>query len=146
VGKQYQNDLLVGGFLDGRIYNFSLDADRTHLALPQSLSSKSIASGDLPIADPIIFGEDFGGITNLVVGPDGYLYVVSIGTGDIYKIIKSTSTSKTMTSSTNITSSSIGSRTIITNASDVTVIGQENITAVSIELDYLSLKPYRNSR
>jgi glucose/arabinose dehydrogenase len=134
LGKQYQNDLFIGGFQDGRIYNFSLNADRTHLALPQSLSSKSLASSDLPTADPIIFGEGFGGISNLVVGPDGYLYVVSIGTGDIYRIIKSTNTSKT-TASTNATSSGTGTTTIVTNASNVTAIGLKNITAVSIEPD-----------
>jgi aldose sugar dehydrogenase len=123
LGKQYQNDLFVGGFQDGRIYNFSLTADRTHLALPQSLSKRSIASGDLPIADPIIFGEGFGGITNLVVSPDGYLYVVSFGTGEIYRIVKST------------TSSDAGSSTIITDASNVTTMDQKNATAISIEQD-----------
>lgn len=121
LGKQYQNDLFVGGFQDGRIYNFSLNADRTHLALPQSLSKRSIASGDLPIADPIIFGEGFVGITNLVVGPDGYLYVVSFGTGEIHRIVKST------------TSSDAGNSTIVTNASNVATLGQKNITAISIE-------------
>ena len=35
----------------------------------------------------MIFGEGFGGITDLKVGPtDGYLYVLSIGNGAIYKI------------------------------------------------------------
>jgi glucose/arabinose dehydrogenase len=135
LGKQYQNDLFIGGFQDGRIYNFSLNADRTHLALPQSLSSGSLASSDLPIADPIIFGEGFGGISNLAVGPDGYLYVVSIGTGDIYRIFESANASSKTTSSTNATSSGISSTGIVTNASNVTAIGQKNITAVSIEPD-----------
>ena len=94
LGKQYQNDLFIGGFLDGRIYHFRLNADRTHLELPQSLSSRSLASSDLPKAEPIIFGEGFGGISNLVVSPDGYLYVVSVGTGNIYRI-DSANTSKT---------------------------------------------------
>ena len=35
----------------------------------------------------VIFGEGFGGITDLEVGPDGYLYVVSIGQGAIYRIV-----------------------------------------------------------
>lgn len=97
LGEQYQNDLFVGGFLDGRIYNFSLNEDRTHLELPKSLSSRSIASSDLPIADQIIFGEGFGGISNLVVGPDGYLYVVSFGTGDVYRIVESANDNNTGT-------------------------------------------------
>jgi glucose/arabinose dehydrogenase len=89
LGKTYQNQLFVGGFLDGRIYNFSLNSDRTHLELPPSLSSRTIASSDLPIASTIIFGQGFGQISNLVVGPDGYLYIVSIGSGSIYKITRS---------------------------------------------------------
>lgn len=86
LGKQYQNDLFIGGHLDGRIYHFKLNEDRTQLALPKTIGSRSLPSSDLPKADPIIFGEGFGGISNLVVGPDGYLYVVSIGTGNIYRI------------------------------------------------------------
>jgi aldose sugar dehydrogenase len=34
----------------------------------------------------IVFGEGFGGITDLEVDPDGNLYVVSIGLGSIYQI------------------------------------------------------------
>ncbi len=42
----------------------------------------------------VIFGEGFGGVTDLKVGPgDGYLYVLSIGNGALYKILpKSAST------------------------------------------------------
>lgn len=36
---------------------------------------------------PITFGDGFGGISDITMGPDGYLYVVSINTGIIYRII-----------------------------------------------------------
>ena len=36
----------------------------------------------------ILFAEGFGGVTDLELGPDdGYLYVVSLGHGAIYKIL-----------------------------------------------------------
>ena len=35
----------------------------------------------------IIFGEEFGSISDLEVGPDGYLYIVSLGQGAIYRIV-----------------------------------------------------------
>jgi glucose/arabinose dehydrogenase len=93
LGKQYQNDLFVGTYLaDGKIYHFKLNANRTHLALPESLTSqlsipKSIDSWDSLRPDPITFGDGFGGISDITMGPDGYLYVVSINTGIIYRII-----------------------------------------------------------
>ena len=34
LGKQYENDLFVGGFHDGILYHFKLNSDRTHLSLP----------------------------------------------------------------------------------------------------------------
>ena len=38
-------------------------------------------------AEDVVFGSGFGGVTDLTVGPDGYLYVVSIGQGKIFRII-----------------------------------------------------------
>ena len=35
---------------------------------------------------PLVFGQGFGGITDLQVGPDGYLYILSY-TGSIYRIV-----------------------------------------------------------
>jgi glucose/arabinose dehydrogenase len=104
LGKQYQNDLFIGGYLDGRIYHFKLNEDRTQLALPKTIGSRSLPSSDLPKADSIIFGEGFGGISNLVVRPDGYLYVVSIGTGNIYRIELANSS---QTSSINVPASQL---------------------------------------
>ena len=77
---------------DGKIYHFKLNASRTHLALPESLTSqlsipKLIDAWDSLRPDPITFGDGFGGISDITMGPDGYLYVVSINTGTIYRII-----------------------------------------------------------
>jgi glucose/arabinose dehydrogenase len=37
--------------------------------------------------DSIILADGFGGISDLEVGPDGYLYVVSTGQGKIFRIL-----------------------------------------------------------
>jgi hypothetical protein len=34
----------------------------------------------------VIFGEEFGGITDIKIGPAGYLYAVSVGHGKIFRI------------------------------------------------------------
>jgi glucose/arabinose dehydrogenase len=84
LGKQYENDIFVGDVNNGRIYHFELDADRTELALNGPLADK-IANSTDELQD-IIFGQGFGEITDIEVGPDGYLYVVS-HEGVIHRIV-----------------------------------------------------------
>jgi len=87
LGSQYRNDMFVSDVHNGRIYHFKLNSDRTELALPKSLGSKTLTSLFAPDMKEILFGHGFGGITDLTVGPDGYLYVVSIGQGKIFRIL-----------------------------------------------------------
>jgi aldose sugar dehydrogenase len=88
LGTQYENDLFVGDVHNGRIYHFDLNEDRTELVLEGPLADKIIDTPTIEEFSNIIFGEDFGGITDLEIGPDGYLYVVSIGQGAIYRIVQ----------------------------------------------------------
>ena len=85
LGTQYQNDIFVGDFHNGNLYHFKLNKDRTGLALDGPLAD-TIANDDTELSTAI-FGNGFGGITDIEVGPDGYLYVVSIGLGKIFKIV-----------------------------------------------------------
>ena len=85
LGKQYQNDIFVGDVHNGRIYHFDLNEARTGLLLEGPLDDK--VADDEGENDGIVFGEGFGSISDLEVGPDGYLYVVSIGLGGIYRIV-----------------------------------------------------------
>src|SRR5215216_2176510 len=85
LGMQYVNDMFVGDVHNGWIYHFDLNEDRTDLILEGQLADK-IANTPEEMQETI-FGEGFGGITDLEVGPDGYLYVVSIGQGAIYRIV-----------------------------------------------------------
>jgi glucose/arabinose dehydrogenase len=87
LGTQYRNDMFVGDVHNGRIYHFKLNTDRTELVLPNALESKLLTSLYAAGVDKILFGQGFGGITDLTVGPDGYLYVVSIGQGTIFRIL-----------------------------------------------------------
>jgi aldose sugar dehydrogenase len=86
LGTTYENDMFVGDVHNGRIYHFDLTPDRKDLVLPQALSSRIIEKPSSPGVSSIVFGEGFGGITDLEMGPDGNLYVVSIGLGSIFQI------------------------------------------------------------
>ena len=86
LGKQYQNDIFVADYHAGNIYHFDLNQSRTGLALNGPLSDKMANS--LEELKILKFAEGFGSITDLEVGPDGYLYIVSNNNpGNIYRIV-----------------------------------------------------------
>lgn len=87
LGSQYRNDMFVGDVHNGLIYHFKLNNERDDLILPKVLAGKSTVNPTVSAAKEIVFGEGFGGITDLTVGPDGYLYVVSIGQGKVFRIL-----------------------------------------------------------
>jgi len=88
-GKQYENDIFVGEVNNGRIYHFDLNNKRTELALPSALADK-VAKNDDELQS-LIFAKGFHSnlpdVTDLQVGPDGYLYVVAMNQGKIFKIV-----------------------------------------------------------
>jgi aldose sugar dehydrogenase len=88
LGKQYENDMFVGDY-NGTIYHFDLNEDRVALVLRGPLNDKVAESSEGEGLEDIIFGERFGLITDLEVGPDGCLYVVSFDEGKIFKIVPS---------------------------------------------------------
>lgn len=89
LGEQYTNDMFVGSAKKGTLFHFDLNPDRDSLALTGDLSDLMYSKKE--DSSKIVFGENFGVITDLKVGPDGYLYVVSAsrGTdeGTIYRIV-----------------------------------------------------------
>jgi glucose/arabinose dehydrogenase len=86
LGNQYRNDIFVSDITQGNIYHFDLTGNRTNLILNGLLADR--VSNNSTENQDIIFGEGFGGISDLEVGPyDGYLYVVSLGHGSIYRIV-----------------------------------------------------------
>jgi glucose/arabinose dehydrogenase len=87
LGATYQNDLFVGDYNNGNLYHFDLNQDRTQLILGGGLADRALDSGD-EVGD-ILFGTGFGGITDVEVGPDGYLYVLTFQDdgGSIFRIV-----------------------------------------------------------
>jgi aldose sugar dehydrogenase len=76
LGLKYENDMFVGDFGRGVVYDFSLNHRRNELSLDGPLADK-IANTTKELKG-IIFGEGFGGITDIKTGPDGYLYILSL--------------------------------------------------------------------
>jgi glucose/arabinose dehydrogenase len=89
LGKKYENDMFVADYNNGNLYHFDLSKDRTRLILHGHLKDGIAHSSEREELNDILFGEGFGSVTDLEVGPDGYLYVVSYGEGKIFKIVPS---------------------------------------------------------
>ena len=85
LGKKYSNDIMVGDINNGNLYHFDLNDKRTGLILKGKLADK-VADTYAENKD-IIFGSGFRGITDMQVGPDGYLYILSYYDGAIYRIV-----------------------------------------------------------
>ncbi len=84
-GADYKDDMFVAdGY--GKIYRFELNENRTRLVLGGSLID-SIADDKVELQD-MIFATDFDTISDLEVGPDHNLYVISYPTGTIFKIVR----------------------------------------------------------
>jgi len=84
--EKYKNSLFVGDCNNGNLYRFELNDNRDGFVFSSSqLSDKIVNVGDS--MDEIIFGTGFGCITDVVAGPDGLLYFVSLSDGTIYRIV-----------------------------------------------------------
>jgi aldose sugar dehydrogenase len=86
LGEAYKYDIFVGDYRNGYLYHFDLDENRNNLLLGGSLKDK-IADTPQELQD-VIFGQGFEGITDIEVGPDGYLYVLTQGQNEQGAIIK----------------------------------------------------------
>jgi glucose/arabinose dehydrogenase len=76
MGKQYENDMFVGDYLNGNLYHFKLKKNRTGLDLHGPLADTIISNPSE--MQQVIFGHGFGRITDIKVGPDGYIYILSV--------------------------------------------------------------------
>jgi glucose/arabinose dehydrogenase len=83
LGKDYQNDMFVGDFNIGNLYHFDLNEAREQLHLDDPLKDRIVNNHDE--LQKVILGQGFNGITDIEVGPDGYLYILSYA-GDLLRI------------------------------------------------------------
>jgi glucose/arabinose dehydrogenase len=77
--------MFVGDYKFGRLYHFELNENRTELVLDGTLNDK-VADSDIELKD-VIFADGFNSITDMEVGPDGYLYILSMSEGKIFRIV-----------------------------------------------------------
>jgi glucose/arabinose dehydrogenase len=106
IGLQYDGDLFVGAarpFLEGGfLWHFNLTGNRRKVGVADPRLEDRVAdnlnkpSPDDPVAnaqaiiesESLLFGRNFGVVTDIQTGPNGNLFVVSLSNGAIYEIFK----------------------------------------------------------
>ena len=88
--------MFVGDYKNGNLYFFKLNKDRTAIELDNNQQAAGLS--DLVVdnkneLEAVKFASGFNGITDIKTGPDGLLYVLSFGDGNIYRISPASSTS-----------------------------------------------------
>jgi aldose sugar dehydrogenase len=89
LGAEYENDVFVGDIINGNLYHFKPNGMRDGFVFSGAGLADMVADNSAE-SDETIIGTGFAGITDLKVGPDGRLYVVSFGEGKIYAISNAT--------------------------------------------------------
>ncbi|MEW6043727.1 MAG: PQQ-dependent sugar dehydrogenase [Thermoproteota archaeon] len=84
--KDYQDSIFVGDCNTGNLYRFKLNADRTGFVFDAPELADNVLNADDPSTE-IVFGTGFGCLTDIEVGPDGFIYIVSLSEERIYRIL-----------------------------------------------------------
>ncbi|MEJ5383390.1 MAG: PQQ-dependent sugar dehydrogenase [Fimbriimonadales bacterium] len=79
-----RDEAIVGESNNGRLYRFPMNATRDDFVLTGALADR--VADSTTERNLTTFGTSWGVVTDLRVGPDGYLYVVSLFANRVYRI------------------------------------------------------------
>ena len=96
LGPQYRNDLFVGGarpFLEGgHVFRLNLTGNRRKIGVDDSRLDDRVADNlhkwELTESESLLFGRNFGVVTDVQTGPNGNLYLVSLSNGVVYEVFR----------------------------------------------------------
>jgi len=94
LGPQYDGDLFVGGsrpnIEGGYLFHFQLTGNRQQIGTADPRLEDRVADNlgkfEGTESESLLFGRNFGVVTDIQTGPNGNLFVVSLSTGAIYEI------------------------------------------------------------
>ncbi len=94
LGPQYAEDLFMGfstlDTLGGPLFRFNLTGNRRAIATDDPRLADRVADNltfhEMTESETLLFGTDFGIVTDIETGPSGNLFVVSLDQGAVYEI------------------------------------------------------------
>ena len=113
--SNYDNSLFVGDCNNGNLYKFELNETRDGFEFSNpDLQDNLVNKGDS--MDEIIIGTGFRCITDIERGPDGFLYLISHGEKNIYRILPVEALALAESSSTSTNQENTGGGCLIATA------------------------------
>ncbi len=106
LSSLYDGMALVGDANNGDLYRFPLNAGRTGFDLSSVTGLTDLVADDATEVSAVRIGRGFFALADLKQGPDGAVYVVSLGAGEIYRIAAKKASGRTY-----YTTAPVGSRT-----------------------------------
>src|SRR5262249_38064446 len=96
LGPRDQGDLFTGGartFLEGgQLFHFNLTGNRRKIGVDDPRLEDRVADNnnkfDITESESLLFGRNFGIVTDIGTGPNGNLFVVSLSDGAVYEIFR----------------------------------------------------------
>jgi glucose/arabinose dehydrogenase len=94
LGPQYEGDLFMGAatpiLRGGYLFHFNLTGNRRKIGVDDPLLEDRVADNlakhEITESESLLFGRNFGVVTDVKTSPSGSLYVVSLTGGAIYEI------------------------------------------------------------
>jgi aldose sugar dehydrogenase len=94
LGPQYRGDLFVGfstfDTLGGPLFRFNLTGNRNRIAVEDPRLEDRVMDNatfhEITEGETLLFGTNFGIVTDIQTGPNGNLFVVSLANGTVYEI------------------------------------------------------------
>jgi aldose sugar dehydrogenase len=104
LGIEYANNIFVGDINNGNLYYFKINENRTGIDFAgdgnenrnryndrdydiQAGLQQDLVADNKEELSKVTFGTNFGRITDIESGPDGFLYILSYENGKIYRIV-----------------------------------------------------------
>jgi aldose sugar dehydrogenase len=94
LGPQYFGDLVVGAgtalLEGGYLLRFNLTGNRRKVGVDdprlEDRVADNLAKHEITESESLLFGRDFGIVTDIKTGPNGNLFVLSLSSGSLYEI------------------------------------------------------------
>ena len=96
LGPQYEGNLFMGGsrdfLLGGHLFRMRLTGNRRSVAVDDPRLEDRVADNvgkwEITESESLLFGRNFGLVTDIHTGPDGHLYLVSNSHNAVYEIFR----------------------------------------------------------